>query len=253
MGNKNNKHGKKNVAGNQKTQTSRKEAENRENSDIKNEQEADIQKKNEQDEQDIEKLRKEIGREDAEIRKKQDELAVKEADKQTGIDSFSRKYEDADKLPKIIREELEQAAGKKNKEKNPEESADAEEKIKKLKDIQDITFRLKLKNDISQIESTIDAKTREIDQKEKQKIKPVSGSENKSESSLNLILDKKSTHPGGGQKTTLEVSELPYLPEIGRLYQAGGQDYLAINNWEEFEPGQKEAERLKAILCAKRS
>jgi len=44
--------------------------------------------------------------------------------------------------------------------------------------------------------------------------------------------------------------QFPKLPKVGKLYQLNNQYFLAIEFWEEYELGKKEAERLKANLCA---
>jgi hypothetical protein len=206
-----------------------------------------IEDKNEQD---IEALKNEIDKAKDELQKERSELEQKEADKQRKIDLFSQKYEvEEDKLPKLIREELEQAAGKKNKEKNHQEAMVAETKQKDLKNIQDTTFKSKLEGDIHRIQKDIELRKREIEKKEKEKNKPVHDSISKPESSLQK-LKPNSNQSGSGQKTTLHVPSLPYLPKTGQLYRADGKDYLAIQDWEEFEIGQKEAVRLNAKLCA---
>jgi hypothetical protein len=206
-----------------------------------------IENKNERN---LEALKNEIDKKKDELQKKRSELERKEADKQGKIDSFSKKYEvEGDKLTKLIHEELEQAARKKNNEKNPHEAADAETKQKDLKKIQDTTFKSKLEYDINQIKKDIESKKKEIAQKEKEKKKTVYDSKSKSESVLKN-LDKNSNQSGSEQKIILPVPSLPYLPKTGQLYQADGQDYLAIQDWEEYDEGEKEASRLNAKLCA---
>lgn len=202
--------------------------------------------------QDIEALKNEIARDKDELQKKQSELEQKKADKQGKIDSFGEKYEmEEDKLAKLIREELEQAAGKKNKEKNHQEAAVAEKQQKELNVIQNTTFKSKLEGDISRIKKDIELMKSKIKQKDKDKNNPIHDSKYKSE--LSELISTKPNQSGKGKKITLQVPSLSCLPETGRLYKAGGQDYLAIQNWEEFETGQNEAARFKAKLCVERS
>jgi len=47
-----------------------------------------------------------------------------------------------------------------------------------------------------------------------------------------------------------DINQHPQLPQVGNLFQFNSQQYLAIQHWEEYEQGKKEAERLKAKLCA---
>jgi hypothetical protein len=46
------------------------------------------------------------------------------------------------------------------------------------------------------------------------------------------------------------MPELQQLPTIGKLFQVNSQQFLGIEFWEQYEQGKKEAERLKANLCA---
>jgi hypothetical protein len=63
------------------------------------------------------------------------------------------------------------------------------------------------------------------------------------------------THPflGDTRKTKLQI-KIPKegLPTAGILYVEGNTRYLAIENWEQVELARKDAERLKATLCASR-
>jgi hypothetical protein len=54
-------------------------------------------------------------------------------------------------------------------------------------------------------------------------------------------------------KEKIPVPNLPPLPKTGTLYSVNNKPYLAIKDWDEFDLGQKEAKKLKAILCAERS
>ena len=47
-----------------------------------------------------------------------------------------------------------------------------------------------------------------------------------------------------------QIQNLKRLPQTGTLYKKGNQKYLAIEYWEQFEDGSKEAERLNAKLCS---
>jgi len=48
----------------------------------------------------------------------------------------------------------------------------------------------------------------------------------------------------------LPIPSLPHVPRVGKLHHHNGKDYLAIENWEEYDDGKREAHRLGAKLCA---
>jgi len=80
------------------------------------------------------------------------------------------------------------------------------------------------------------------------------GKEEKSKSSVlstSGVMGDRKTPNQSGPVNKLSVPKFPRLPHPGELFQHNGQAYLAITNWEEYDEGKKEAERLNAKLCAK--
>jgi hypothetical protein len=135
---------------------------------------------------------------------------------------------------------------------------DIQEKLsetrKVIKDTEDIKVKItKLENDLNSINKKIKEVNNETIRLEGQ-LK--SNGEKAKEPKKDSILE---TMKGSGNKTaasTTSSSELPVpqlrrLPSSGELYQHNGQDYLAINYWEEYDKGKEEASRLNAKLCAK--
>ena len=99
----------------------------------------------------------------------------------------------------------------------------------------------KIVNAIKDLNSKIDIKKKEIE-----KI----GSQNNSEgSSLDVFYNNKKNQPKQNANKAFEIRHLPRLPKIGKLYQAGGQSYLAIEFWEDYDLGKNESQRLNAKLC----
>ncbi|MCZ2355110.1 MAG: hypothetical protein LC115_00235 [Bacteroidia bacterium] len=118
---------------------------------------------------------------------------------------------------------------------------DCDEKVKSL-------FLSKIVDEISGVERQINAFKNQIESKEKEKNKQVSQS---NLSSLSEIVgDKSSQQNNAGKSQFIQMPDLQQLPTIGKLFQVNSQQFLAIQNWEEYEQGKKEAERLKANLCA---
>lgn len=99
----------------------------------------------------------------------------------------------------------------------------------------------KLEKEIEGLENSIKSKA-----KEKEKIDPIS--ENIERSSL-VIHNGNKQHQQNNAKT-FAIQNLPQLPQIGELFSENGKNYLAIENWEDFEVGKIESERLNAKLCA---
>ena len=69
-------------------------------------------------------------------------------------------------------------------------------------------------------------------------------------------LKKVSQNTGEAANVLSSDLTLKYIPVIGErkkdiLFQCNGQNYLAIEYWEEYEEGKAEADRLGAKLCAK--
>jgi hypothetical protein len=185
-------------------------------------------------------------------KKKKEPAALKSAT-ESKIKSFAQNYTPDDKGLAKIESELEELTGKKNREKNPAQADAADEKRKSLQAIEGRSvFIEKAQGEIEKLESSIKAKKREIEQKEKEKIS-APASKPKQESSINAAIGKKPDKSNSGEKSgPLAVPALPRLPRIGTLYQSNSQNYLAIKYWEEFDAGKSEADRLIAKLCAEK-
>lgn len=111
------------------------------------------------------------------------------------------------------------------------------------------TFIKKLEGEIQNIEKSI--KNLKNQKNSKQKEIEKGSDENRSAgSSLDAFSNtgNKQKNQSGGK--SFELQNLPQLPQVGTLYQAGGKSFLAIEYWEDYEQGKAEAERLKAELCA---
>jgi len=131
-------------------------------------------------------------------------------------------------------------------------SEDAENKMEELRGIERVDFERKIEAEIENITKDISRLENQIKQKESEKNKKPE--KHADGSPLDAVLgsvkkDKNAGESNGG----LPVPALERLPETGTLYQAGGQRYLAITTWDEYDTGQSEAERLHAKLCAERS
>jgi hypothetical protein len=144
--------------------------------------------------------------------------------------------------------------GLKELEKQPKEKTEEKEIKNANKEIEDKKVKKKkIEDDIDKLKNQIKNVTNEISDLNAQLKKPVK--EEKSEgSTLLYVLGGGKTPSQSGQVKELSDSEFLQflrLPHTGELFQHNGQDYLAITNWEEYDEGKKEAERLNAKLCAK--
>jgi len=108
----------------------------------------------------------------------------------------------------------------------------------------------KIQNEISSLENQIKKFTAEEKELTEQLKKPVKEPP-KRESVLSVLRGggKKPSQPE--QENELPVPQLRPLPSVGDLYIHNERDYLAISNWEDYDDGKSEAERLRAKLCAK--
>jgi chromosome segregation ATPase len=109
-------------------------------------------------------------------------------------------------------------------------------------------MKSKFQSDIDKIKNEIRRLQGDVERLEKSK-QHTATTQNK-ESSLKVLDKNKSQNEN---KTELPIPELKFLPKIGTLYQFGGKDYLAIVDWNDFDSGEQERERLSAKLCAERS
>lgn len=121
----------------------------------------------------------------------------------------------------------------------------------KQKDDEQKKFVPKTQGEINDIEKKIKLLKNQIDGKEKEKSKQISQSNS---SSLNELVGNQNLKQNDSGKSQLvqipDLQQYPQLPQVGKLFQVNSQQYLAIEFWEEYEQGKKEAERLKANLCA---
>lgn len=118
----------------------------------------------------------------------------------------------------------------------------------KQKDEDQKKFVSKTQGELNEIDKKIKSLKNQIEGKEKEKNKQVSQS---SSSSLNEIVgDKNSKQNNSGKVQFVQMPELQQLPTTGKLFQVNSQQFLGIEFWEQYEQGKKEAQRLKANLCA---
>jgi len=96
-----------------------------------------------------------------------------------------------------------------------------------------------IKKEIKELKIQIKNKNNEINQFNEQINKPVKQNDKKQLNHFKYLPD-------------LQI-QIPKekLPEKGKLFNHDNKKYLAIEYWEDYETGKKEAERLGAILCAK--
>lgn len=121
----------------------------------------------------------------------------------------------------------------------------------KQKDEEQKKFVPKTQGEINDIDKKIKFLKNQIDGKEKEKSKQISKSNS---SSLNELVGNQNLKQNDFGKSQLvqilDLQQYPQLPQVGKLFQVNSQPFLAIEFWEEYEQGKKEAERLKATLCA---
>jgi hypothetical protein len=194
-----------------------------------------------------------------ELESRNQELEEKKKDKRNKLEGFCAKYS-------IKKEELNQKKidqwkqqasknNKKDKKENLKEAELAEKKLKELNEIKASDFSSKVKDEIEKIKKHINLKNNEIKGKEKEKAKLTP--QTSASSSLEKLFDpKNSKQTNSGKSLLLQVSDFkkyPQLPTIGNLFELNNEQFLAIEFWEQYEEAKKEAERLKAQLCVKRS
>jgi hypothetical protein len=199
-------------------------------------------------EEEINDLKERKKTKEEELKNKQDELQLKEKDLDVQLKIFLAKYKIEEALLGKFKNEWQQQSGHKNKQKNPKEAEDAENKLAELNEIQNKVFINKLKSDIENLQRDVIRIENEIKRKENEKSKPNQQSGNKS--SLSEFVSNESSKQSSNTGKLLSVPDLQQLPQVGQLYQINNQHYLAIEFWEQYEQGKSEAERLKAKLCA---
>lgn len=153
------------------------------------------------------------------------------------------------KLQEEINEIDEQIKSKQQElTKKKEELADKKKNIKP-DDKTENTFITKLEDEIQNIDKSIQNLENQKNSKQKE-IEKGNNENRRAGSSLDAFSNtgNKQKNQSGGK--SFELQNLPQLPQVGTLYQAGGKSFLAIEHWEDYEQGKVEANRLKAELCA---
>lgn len=127
---------------------------------------------------------------------------------------------------------------------------DKESELKTLKTPSDVRFKGKYEDDKNKLEKEIKILGDQIRNKEQEKLRIDNLNNTNMESSLTAFskTDKKLSHTDSVRN--FEIQNLQQLPQIGILYSAGGNHFLAIEYWEEYPLGKEEAKRLKSKLCA---
>jgi DNA repair exonuclease SbcCD ATPase subunit len=191
--------------------------------------------------EEIEEIQNKIYEQKNELEVKEKELKEKEEEQNNKIQKFCEKYgyNNGSKLDEIKRElSIKSSNNKENM---------IEKQLEELQDLENTTFIQKLKDDISKIEKQIKNYQGQIESKEKEKNKEIKSDE-KTSALVELLNSSKSQ--ANEKNLFISMPNLPQLPQTGKLYQLGKESYLAIEFWEDYEQGKKEAERLKAKLCA---
>lgn len=193
--------------------------------------------------EEIDKIKEEIEHKKSDLEHKKNEISEEERKYENLTDSFCKQYEieSIDKITELLLN---------LKKENPDNPKIREiEKVQKEISNQKI-FLGKMREEQEKIENGIKSDENRIRSKEEEKSK-IDRQNEQSQSSLSAFShknEKKQTIQSAMKK--LEISNLPSLPQIGKLYSANGNHYLAIENWEEYEKGKAEAEQFNAKLCA---
>lgn len=220
-----------------------------------------------------------------ELTAKEKEIAKKKEVREKTIQDFCTKYSEENlaekKFPEFLKKwkkELETTINKLKKLKEPAEDAAEEDKQKflddknrltkekdglekKIKELEELIKTLQEKQRfISKADSEKDEFTRKINElklsieSEEKKKNDIDKEQSQKEGSALNIFNKsnKNKQNNNSKAAQLEIKNLQQLPQTGKLYTFQNQTYLAIENWEDYENGKKEAERFKAKLCAEK-
>ncbi len=203
-------------------------------------------------EEEIEALNNEISILEEEYKKNEEEekqkIAKQEEEKQEKIAAFLAKHEQKEtNLPTFIND-LQRRAGKKHRRKNPEDAEKAQKIVEEYKEINGTNFIAKLDDDKKRHEKRISSLQNKIKSKQKEK-ENLTNKSNTSQSSLDTM--RKQSNKTESSKGFSIEKNVPYLPHTGELYEQGKMKYLTIDFWEDYQNGQKEAERLNAKLCTR--
>jgi uncharacterized coiled-coil protein SlyX len=136
-----------------------------------------------------------------------------------------------------------------------EKTAEKEIKNKEMEDKK--VAKKRIEGDIDKLRNKIKNITNDISNLNTQLKNPAKEEKNESSTLSNLKSGGKTPNQSG-PINELSVPQFPHLPHTntGELFQHNGQAYLAITDWEDYDKGKKETERLKAEgldakLCAK--
>jgi hypothetical protein len=201
----------------------------------------------------VSQLEQQVGSSEEDIRQKEKAHKTEEAALRAQFEAWlnARGLTEED-IPKL-RSQWEQASGKKNREKNPEEAEAAKGSLAELERLDPSVLKRRHETDMKgleqgkqQIASRLQKKIAELE-KMGTEFKP-----NRSATGGSLI---DSLHGKSGSSPVSSIRAFPDdfpedLPNVGTLHSVGGKRYLAIAYWQEEEIGRKAAERLKAIMCA---
>ena len=187
-------------------------------------------------EEEIEKLQQQVDAKKLELEQKEKKLSGKESERNALNNEMKAVSENLEKTDKEDKKAIEELSSKENKLKD--QIKQSEIIINKVEDEKN-----KIEKDIKELENKI-----KYEESEKQKI---NSQDEKEESSLTAILSKKDQkHQNATPAKGLDIQNLPQLPQTGNLFSANGDNFLAIENWEEYNDGKIEAEKFKAKLCA---
>lgn len=235
--------------------------------------------------EEIEQRNKDLDTKREELTAKGEEIAKKEEERKETVQEFCNKCHEEnlteDKFPELLRKwekESEKTKSELKKLKEPAEDAAEEDKQKfsdnknlltqkeeetenKIKELKELIKTLKEKKQfISKANDEKDKIDKEISHlnlsiklKETEKKNIDQERSSKSGSALDAFnKSEKNKQNNNSKAAQLEIKNLQQLPQTGTLYTFQNQNYLAIENWEDYENGKKEAERFKAKLCAEK-
>jgi septal ring factor EnvC (AmiA/AmiB activator) len=214
-------------------------------------QEQQWEEKRDQLKSEYQSLNNDLQKAESELEAKESEFAKELTKREAEFEAFLQKEGIRKESLAKYRSELEEKAGKKNKDKNPEEAETARQKLDALKQIDPESLKMKINADLKLLKKT----TEFLDIKVKQKEKELSNHGEK-------FVPKKNTSTGSHidtlkkepTKSTSSLTPLPTdfpedLPKVGTLFAHQNQRYLGIRDWMDEEAGRTEAQRLNAKLC----
>ena len=219
---------------------------------------AEIKKQIEIKEQEKEKYNKELNTKNDDLKKAEGEIKKYTAS-QKDMENQHKNLKDKAEKEKTKKDEKEKTDKEKTETENIEINYDElikelNENINKIK--KELISRNMNKNNVTGQIKEIEKKIKETENyinNEKEKLKKIPKETAEKKSSLTNLGTGGKMSNKSGFTNNLPVPTLKYLPIIGEFYNHNGQDYLAINDWEDYDKGKEEAKRLSANakLCAK--